>query len=147
MVAIYRFHYIKVGSWSYCELTNDTPYHILVIELLSYLIWGKWSPYTPILCAEIYRLYVGPSLGRVKTVVTTQCDFPTVSWRQKSPTNSLFRLTAQKINTPHNCPFVCGNHRWSVDSPHKGPVVLKSFLCSDVIMWSCTQLWHRAIRS
>ena len=34
----------------------------------------------------------------------------------------------------HYCPFVRGIHRWPVDSPHKGTVMRKTFLCHDVIM-------------
>ena len=32
--------------------------------------------------------------------------------------------------------FVWGIHRWSVNSPHKGPVMRKMFPFDDVIMWS-----------
>ena len=38
-----------------------------------------------------------------------------------------------------------GIHRWSVDSPHKGPVIGKVFPCCDVIMRSfSTALWKWA---
>ena len=46
-----------------------------------------------------------------------QCDFLF---------NRLFRLT-KKHWSPRHWPFVRGNHRWPVDSPHKGPVTWKAF--------------------
>ena len=43
--------------------------------------------------------------------------------------------------------FVCGIHRWPVNSPHKGPVTRKMFPFHYVIMWYGTCLlsrWHIA---
>ena len=39
--------------------------------------------------------------------------------------------------------FVMGIHRWSVDSPHKGPVTRKMFPFDDVII---TKGWHHPVR-
>ena len=36
--------------------------------------------------------------------------------------------------------FVMGIHRWSVNSPHKGPVTRKLFPFHDVIMWNFLQI-------
>ena len=40
-----------------------------------------------------------------------------------------------------------GNHRWPVNSPHKGPVTRKRFPFHDVIMKSCDFQWNSFIES
>ena len=42
-------------------------------------------------------------------------------------------VLAKNIESPHYWPFVRGSHRWSVDSPHKGPVMRKTFPCHGVV--------------
>ena len=48
--------------------------------------------------------------------------------------NILPRLSAMKRRRPHFWPLVRVNHRRPVDSPHKGPVMEKAFICHDYIM-------------
>ena len=56
----------------------------------------------------------------------------------KVPTTRLFvrRLiqanNKENVIALHHWPFVRGIHRWPVDSPHKGPVMLKATPCHDV---------------
>ena len=38
------------------------------------------------------------------------------------------------IKTPHYSTCVRGIHQWLVDSPHKGPVIWKTFIFHDIIM-------------
>ena len=40
----------------------------------------------------------------------------------------------QNIEASHYWSFVRGIYRWSLDSPHKGPVMQKAFACHDVVM-------------
>ena len=40
----------------------------------------------------------------------------------------------RKYQSPASLAFVRGNHRWPVNSPHKGPVTRKMFPFDDVIM-------------
>ena len=40
----------------------------------------------------------------------------------------------ENIKATHHWPFVRGIHRSPVDSPHKGPVMRRAFLCNDVII-------------
>ena len=40
--------------------------------------------------------------------------------------------------------FVRGIHRWSLDSPHKGPVTRKMFPFDDVIMERYCRIWNRS---
>ena len=53
--------------------------------------------------------------------------------------NSLFRLTSKKHQIPALLVLCEGNP--PVDSPHKGPVMLKAFPCHDVIMAQGTWIW------
>ena len=47
--------------------------------------------------------------------------------------NSLYRLTCKKISKPSvNLSLMEGYHRWSVDSPHKGPVTREVLICHDI---------------
>ena len=47
----------------------------------------------------------------------------------------LLKLTAiENTKAPHYWQFVRGIHRWSVDSPHKRPVLLHTFPCHAVVM-------------
>ena len=48
--------------------------------------------------------------------------------------NCLFRHRSEKISKFRVTGLVRRNHRWPVDSPHKGPVTRKRFLFDDVIM-------------
>ena len=48
--------------------------------------------------------------------------------------NGLFRHRWKKTSKPRITGFVWGIHRWSVNSPHKGPVTRKRFPFDDVIM-------------
>ena len=42
----------------------------------------------------------------------------------------------RKHQCPRHWPFVGEIHRWTVDSPYKGPVTRKAFPCHDVILYS-----------
>ena len=61
-------------------------------------------------------------------------------WRLKSPASRLFTQPfvqtqiKETIKAPRHWPFVWGIHRWSVNSPHKGPVMWKMFPFDDVFM-------------
>ena len=63
------------------------------------------------------------------------------SWRLKSPAIRwfiqqkcyVFSWHQRKHLSPRYQPFVRGIHRWSVDSPHKGPVTRKAFPLRDVM--------------
>ena len=69
----------------------------------------------------------------------------TFRWRQMSikashfsgHSNVLFAASniKENIKARHYWPFVRGIHQWPVDSPHKGPVMLKAFPCYDVIIF------------
>ena len=48
--------------------------------------------------------------------------------------NGLFRRRSRKHQSSASLSFVRGIHRWSVNSPHKGPVTRKMFPFDDVIM-------------
>ena len=48
---------------------------------------------------------------------------------------SLFLITTPIIKTLYYRRFVRRIHRWPVDSPHKGPVMLKAFPWNDVSWW------------
>ena len=48
--------------------------------------------------------------------------------------NCLFRRRSKKISKLRDTGLCEGNHRWSVDSPHKGPVRRKMFPFDDVII-------------
>ena len=48
--------------------------------------------------------------------------------------NRLFRRSSKKTSKLRVTGLCEGNHRWPVDSPHKGPVTRKFFSCDDVIM-------------
>ena len=45
-----------------------------------------------------------------------------------------FCFDKQRIQTMNYCPFAWRNHRWPVDSIHKGPTILKAFPCHDIVM-------------
>ena len=47
--------------------------------------------------------------------------------------SQLFSLIQKKTKTPALA-FVAGILRWPMDSPHKGPLTRKVFLCDNVIM-------------
>ena len=70
------------------------------------------------------------------TMVTSQW----ARWRLKSPVSPLFTQPFaqaqinENIKAPCHWPFVRGIHRWSVNSPHKGPVTRKKLPFDDVIM-------------
>ena len=51
--------------------------------------------------------------------------------------NVVWSNHVENTNAPHHWSFVSGNHRLSVDSPHKGPVMWKHF---DVITWLINML-------
>ena len=44
------------------------------------------------------------------------------------------------IKGPHHWRLLGGMHRWPVDSPPKGPIILKAFPCDDVVMISLANL-------
>ena len=46
----------------------------------------------------------------------------------------VIRINKENNRGLHYWPFVKGIHRFPMDSPHKGPVMLKAFPCPDVIM-------------
>ena len=62
------------------------------------------------------------------------------SWRLKSPETRLFVQQLIHLNNkeniipPHYWPLVKGIHRWSVNSPHKRPVIWNVFPYHGVIM-------------
>ena len=51
--------------------------------------------------------------------------------------NRLFRSRSKKASKVRATGLCEGNHRWPVDSPHKGPVTRKLFPFDDVIMIPC----------
>ena len=53
--------------------------------------------------------------------------------------NRLFRCRSKKTLKPRATGFVRGIHRWSVNSPHKGPVTPKMFPFDDIIMQEKTK--------
>ena len=55
-------------------------------------------------------------------------------WRLGCISNRLFRRRSKKTSMLRVTVFVRRIHRWSVNSPHKGPVTRKMFLFKDVIM-------------
>ena len=58
-----------------------------------------------------------------------------VPWGHKLPAIKVFVLQLVQANNKENSTLlasVMGNRRFLVDSPHKGPVIRKSFLCHDV---------------
>ena len=68
--------------------------------------------------------------------------------------NIIFRLATKKSNkenpkAPHYRPLVRGNHRWLVDSPHKTPVIQKSFPYHESSYVTCTLTfsWSSALPS
>ena len=56
--------------------------------------------------------------------------------------NRLFRRRSKKTSKLHVTGLCEGNHRWPVDSPHKGPVTRKILPFDDVIMWARTTNAH-----
>ena len=70
-------------------------------------------------------------------------DIPWASWRLKSPATRLFflfkrlfRLTQKNISKPLSPVLGERNHQWPKVSSHKEPVIRKTFLWRDVIMWT-----------
>ena len=74
-------------------------------------------------------------------------NFATLQWRHNERDdasnhqpldyllNRLFKAQIKEnIKAPHHWPFVWGNHRSPVNSPHKGPVTRKMVPFDDVIM-------------
>ena len=63
-------------------------------------------------------------------------EFPSASWRQKSPAIRLFVKTNNKANikAPHYWPSVKEIHRCPGDSLHKGPALLKPFPCHNFLI-------------
>ena len=59
----------------------------------------------------------------------TSCQLHGISnyWQLDHFFVRLFRLTSTKIKAFNHCPFVRGIQEWSVDSPHPGQVMQKSF--------------------
>ena len=55
-------------------------------------------------------------------------------WRLDGLFNRLFRHRSKKYLNSASLAFVRGIHRWSVDSPHKGPVTREMFPLDGVIM-------------
>ena len=53
--------------------------------------------------------------------------------------NRLFSHRSKKYQSSASLAFVRGIHRWSVNSPHKGPVTRKMFPFHNVIMWTVNQ--------
>ena len=67
------------------------------------------------------------------------CDGVTWLLRSlKPPATRLFvkhvQANNKSIEAPHYWPFVRGIHRWPMDSPHKRPVMRKSFPRHDLVM-------------
>ena len=66
-------------------------------------------------------------------VIQHYCDVIWPWWQLKSTGTRLFYQKIIQYNkTSHYRPLVRETHRWPVDSPHKGPVMVKAFPCRDV---------------
>ena len=92
------------------------------------------SPITNFMAAENYarphRHSVDVKLLSI-TVMSNQCQGIWNYWQL----NRLFRLITKKPSKlPYNSPFVRGIYPSQVDSPHKGPVIWKTFPCLYVII-------------
>ena len=56
-----------------------------------------------------------------------------------SPTclfNSFCTITTTKTSRIRITGLCEGNHRWTVDSPHNGPVIRRAITCHNTIVWS-----------
>ena len=80
-------------------------------------------------------------------------DVTWASWRLKSPVTRLFWQFVQAINKGHikgvyywHVKVAKGIQWWPVDSPHKGTIMQKAFLCHDVVVRNQIKTDHPCVR-
>ena len=114
--------------------------------------WAKWSwnsrSMTPIFntSGEYPRMHVWCQFGDSGwTLLWSHNERDGVSNHQPHDCllNRLFKAQIKEHQSSGSLPFVRGIHRWTVNSPHKGPVTRKMLPLDDVIM----NLWRVIVRT
>ena len=120
--------------------TADSEVHIVHVSYV-YPASDWYSASVPVIIYVI-SYHIGP---RYDSTRLYYINVTWASWCLKSLATGLFVQQSVWASIKENIKtwllaFVRGIHRWLVDSPHKGPVMWKLFLCHDIIMYSGDEL-------
>ena len=138
-----NIHSIFNSIYSNVYHHSDVLTSMMASQITGILIVCSWRR-----SKKISKLHI-IGLCEENSPVTT--EFPaqrasTLQWHHNEPSgisnyqphncllNRLFRGRSKKHQSSASLAFVWGIHRWSVNSLHKGPVMLKMFPFDDVIM-------------
>ena len=147
--------------WRHCHVSHAFPGRMLFSNTSSYsdVTWESRRLNLPTVCStscsglqqKKHRSFTLLALCDGNLPLTdgfpsqraSNAESVSISWRHHAGKNlnnwpHLFDAVTtnnkENIVTPHYWPFVMGIHRWPMDSPHKGPVMLKAFPYHEDIM-------------
>ena len=134
-------------------LVNSLRYGVLVPTMFTrwQLLWNlwygiEWVPRWPELLLACLAVIYGRKMTHL--IVNPVGVFYTfITWASRQLQSATTRLVLQLVQANKKSklsitgPFVGRIYRWSLDSPHKGPVMWKAFPCHDVIMLS-SHSWY-----
>ena len=123
-------------------ITYRCHYHLFmqihkIVSFMEFHSWNYWAPW----------IFMELLMGLHNSLLSSMIMF-SLQWRHNGRDgvsnhqphhcllNRLYRRRSKKTSNSVSLTFVRGIHRWSVKSPHKGPVTRKMFPLDDVIMFS-----------
>ena len=116
--------------WWFILIHNFTPFCFLVMGMLDLIYGLHFHSHKKKKKTFIFRQYNDDIMIAMAFHIT---DVLIVFWTVCSDTDQ------RKHKSSRSLAFVKGKHRWTVDSPHKGPVRWKMFPFGDVIKYRFCQ--------